>query len=86
MPIELFGFKLGKKQGKKSTQPEKKLESFVAPDRDEGATYVDGGGYFSAFIDFDAEAKTDIEFISKYREWLCIQKLNLLLKISAMNL
>ena len=67
MPIELFGFKLGKKQGKKSTQPEK-LESFVAPDRDEGATYVDGGGYFSAFIDFDAEAKTDIEFISKYRE------------------
>ena len=68
MPIELFGFKLGKKKkSNKSTQPQK-VESFVAPDKDEGATYVDGGGYFSAFIDFDTKAQTDIEYISKYRE------------------
>jgi len=69
MPIELFGFKLGKnKKGSKSTQPQK-IESFVAPDKDEGAHYVDGaGGYFSSVIDFDGKAQTDIEFISKYRE------------------
>mgnify|MGYP003111453235 CR=1 FL=1 len=74
MPIELFGFQIGRKKTKKSStrssNATNKAQSFVAPDRDEGATYVEGGGggYFGAYIDFETKAKTEKEFIGKYRE------------------
>ena len=69
MPIELFGFQIGKKKRNNSSASSSiKATSFVPPDKDEGASFIDGGGYFGAFIDFDAKAKTDKEFIGKYRE------------------
>jgi hypothetical protein len=71
MPIELFGFRLGRKKTNKtafSSNKPQNVKSFVAPDKDEGATYVDGGGHFGSYIDFETKAKNEREFIGKYRE------------------
>ena len=69
MALELFGFQIGrKKKSPLQTETNTKALSFVPPDKDDGAVYVDGGGYFGSFIDFDTKAKTEIEFIGKYRE------------------
>lgn len=73
MPIDLFGFTIGKKQTlSPNIDPEqakgvKDIKSFVPPVLDD-ANYVDAGGYFGAYLDFDGTYKTEIEFISKYRE------------------
>tara|TARA_B100001094_G_scaffold333124_2_gene408834 strand:- start:4165 stop:5673 length:1509 start_codon:yes stop_codon:yes gene_type:complete len=70
MPIELFGFSLGKA---KKTNEEKKseLKSFVRPDSEDGAAILDygaGSGYFGTYMDFNSEVKGDMEAISRYRE------------------
>ena len=71
MAINLFGFSIGKKDGKDAASAEeilKKPVSFVPPDYDDGATPVEVGGYFGAYVDFDGSVKSDIELIYKYRE------------------
>ena len=71
MAINLFGFSIGKKEGKEGASAEeilKKPVSFVPPDYDDGATPVEVGGYFGAYVDFDGSVKSDIELIYKYRE------------------
>lgn len=71
MAINLFGFSIGKKEGKETASAEeilKKPVSFVPPDYDDGATPVEVGGYFGAYVDFDGSVKSDIELIYKYRE------------------
>ena len=71
MAINLFGFSIGKKDGKEPASAEellKKPVSFVPPDYDDGATPVEVGGYFGAYVDFDGSVKSDIELIYKYRE------------------
>jgi hypothetical protein len=71
MAINLFGFSIGKKAGRDEASAEeilKKPVSFVAPDYDDGATPIESGGHFGAFVDFDGSVKSDIELIYKYRE------------------
>lgn len=71
MAINLFGFSIGKKGGKNEASAEeilKKPVSFVPPDYDDGATPIEVGGYFGAYVDFDGSVKSDIELIYKYRE------------------
>ena len=71
MAINLFGFSIGKKDGKEGASAEeilKKPVSFVPPDYDDGATPIEVGGYFGAYVDFDGSVKSDIELIYKYRE------------------
>ena len=71
MAINLFGFSIGKKEGRETASAEeilKKPVSFVPPDYDDGATPVEVGGYFGAYVDFDGSVKSDIELIYKYRE------------------
>ena len=71
MALELFGFEIGKKKkGPSPLQQDTSTQavSFVPPDQDDGAVYIDGGGYYGSFIDFDTKAQTEIEFIGKYRE------------------
>ena len=71
MAINLFGFSIGKKDGKDAASAEellKKPVSFVPPDYDDGATPIEVGGYFGAYVDFDGSVKSDIELIYKYRE------------------
>tara|TARA_Y100001937_G_scaffold32260_1_gene46093 strand:- start:2307 stop:3824 length:1518 start_codon:yes stop_codon:yes gene_type:complete len=74
MPIELFGFSLGRKRKSTSTTDlsakADQVGTFVKPDLDyEGSTIIDSGaGYFGTYMDMDGSEKTDIDFIKKYRE------------------
>jgi len=71
MAINLFGFSIGKKDARDTASAEdilKKPVSFVPPDYDDGATPIEVGGYFGAYVDFDGSVKSDIELIYKYRE------------------
>lgn len=64
---ELFGFSFGRKK-KSSTSEGKGPKSFVQPPVDDGAAVIDAAGAWSTYVDFDAEAKTEADFIGKYRE------------------
>jgi hypothetical protein len=75
MPIELFGFSLGKK-GKTSPQATQsqsggdKAQSFVSPDFDDGAIEIAGGegGFYGTYLDVEGAIKNDIQLINKYRD------------------
>ena len=75
MPIELFGFSLGRK-GKTSPQATlsqsggDKAQSFVSPDFDDGALEVAGGlgGFYGTYLDVEGAIKNDIQLINKYRD------------------
>ena len=72
MPIDLFGFSIGRK-GKQSPSPDSGAEqkigkSFAPPDYDDGAVTVSGGGYFGSYVDFEGSIKTEIDLIHKYRD------------------
>ena len=74
MPIDLFGFSIGRK-GKIPPKPQEntsasnsKLKSFVPPDTDDGAAIVEAGGFYGSFIDFEGAIKNDIDLINKYRD------------------
>ena len=72
MPLEFFGFSLGKTKKKNAEEKRSNLPSFVEPNNEDGASVVDAsvsaGGYFGAYIDFNSEVKTEVEFINRYRE------------------
>ena len=71
MPVDIFGFSIGRKRPSPtldpSVEPKKEVKSFVPPLLDD-ASYVDAGGYFGAYLDLDGSLKTEQEFIAKYRE------------------
>ena len=76
MPIELFGFSLGRK-GKTPPQATvsnqsggDKAQSFVPPDFDDGALEVAGGlaGFYGTYLDVEGAIKNDIQLINKYRD------------------
>ena len=63
MPINLFGYSIEK------TKPETdKVVSFVPPDTEDGASIVQGGGFYGSYLDFDPYVKNDIDLIYKYRD------------------
>ena len=70
MPLELFGFTFGRaKKSNTSSSGESNLKSFVKPELEDGAAIVDdGAGAFATYLDFDSEAKSESEYINKYRE------------------
>jgi hypothetical protein len=67
MPIDLFGFSIGRKQ-QQSSVPKGKTVSFVPPEPDDGATVIESGNFFGQYIDFDGNIRSDVEQIGKYRE------------------
>jgi len=62
---DLFGFSINKK---KKAQVQPKIQSFVAPEADDGATVMQAGGAFGHYMDFNGKSKNDIDLIKKYRE------------------
>lgn len=66
MALELFGWQLKKS---KEEQQQKKAESFVLPENQDGAVNVEGiAGAYGAYIDFDATVKNEFELVTRYRE------------------
>lgn len=64
--MELFGFEISRKQEEKEQAVK---QSFVAPDRDDGATVVAEGGYYGQYVDIEGtKARDDVDLIKKYRE------------------
>lgn len=62
--MEIFGFEIKKKQQEdQSTRP-----SFVAPENEDGAVIVAGGGIIGTYIDLEGTARTEAELITRYRE------------------
>jgi len=71
MPIDFFGFTIGKKDKANKVGLESSIRrpvSFVPPDYDDGATTIEAGNFFGQYVDFDGNIKNDIELIKKYRE------------------
>ena len=70
MPVDFFGFTIGRKKdagkvGLESTI--RRAVSFVPPDFDDGATTIESGNFFGQYVDFDGNIKNDIELIKQYR-------------------
>lgn len=64
--MNLFGFEI-----KRKTQLEGELESFAAPNNDDGAVLVQSapsGGAYSTVLDLDGSVRNEADLISKYRE------------------
>lgn len=66
MAFELFGWQLKKS---KQEESQKKADSFVLPENQDGAVNVEGvAGAYGAYIDFDATVKNEFELVTRYRE------------------
>jgi hypothetical protein len=66
MDFNFFGWNLKKTKQEKD---QKKVESFVLPENQDGAVTVEGvAGAYGAYIDFDATVKNEFELVTRYRE------------------
>ena len=63
MPINLFGYSI-----EKSKPETDKVVSFVPPETEDGASIVQGGGFYGSYLDLDPYVKNDIDLIYKYRD------------------
>ena len=72
MPIDLFGFSIGRK-GREAPKPiDSNTEggeglSFVAPDSFDGTINVEAGGIFGHYVNFDEKVKNEYDLIQRYR-------------------
>ena len=73
MPIDIFGFSIGRK-GKEPPKPttselekSKNVKSFVAPDEYDGSFELSGGGVYGQYVDFTGQIKDENDLIRRYR-------------------
>ena len=66
MPLDIFGFSIGKKQPVEPEQSRKE-ESFVIPDNYDGTYTLETGGVFGTAIDFNGSIKGENALIGQYR-------------------
>ena len=73
MPIDIFGFSIGKK-GKESPRPStneleknKSYKSFVGPDEYDGSFELAGGGVYGQYVDFSGQIRDENDLIRRYR-------------------
>ena len=60
MPVDLFGFSIGRSklnQPVDVTSTTTNYPSFVVPTAEEGASYIDAGGFYGAYLDLDGAIK-----------------------------
>ena len=73
MPVDIFGFSVGRK-GKESPKPStteleknKNVKSFVAPDEYDGSFELAGGGVYGQYVDFTGQINNENDLIRRYR-------------------
>lgn len=60
---DLFGWEIVRKRN-----PEKEIESFAAPIKDDGAVVVQEGGVVGTYLDLEGAVRTESELVTRYRE------------------
>ena len=63
MPIELFGFQIGRKEEQKDS-----VKTFVPPANEDGSIAVTEGGAYGTTVDVDGQAKNEATLITRYRD------------------
>ena len=63
MPIELFGFSIGKKE-----QKNVKAQTFAEAEYEDGALTVASGGVYGTYVDTEGAVKSESELINRYRD------------------
>ena len=63
MPIELFGFTIGKKEDKNV-----KVQTFAEAEYEDGALSVASGGVYGTYVDTEGAIKSESELINRYRD------------------
>ena len=73
MPVDIFGFSIGRK-GKESPRPStneleknKNVKSFVTPDEYDGSFELAGGGVYGQYVDFTGQINNENDLIHRYR-------------------
>ena len=67
MALELFGFRIGRKEEEQKLKDEN-LKSFVPPSLDDGAVEIAAGGAYGTYVDLEGSAKSEAELVTRYRE------------------
>ena len=67
MALELFGFRIGRKEEEQKIKDEN-LKSFVPPSLDDGAVEIAAGGAYGTYVDLEGSAKSEAELVTRYRE------------------
>ena len=67
MALELFGFRIGRKEEEQKLKDEN-LKSFVPPSLDDGAVEIASGGAYGTYVDLEGSAKSEAELVTRYRE------------------
>ena len=71
MPIDFFGFQLGKKKpselGDAVTPSDTTQKTFVSPDSYDGAFTIDAGGVFGTVVDFSGSVRDENQLIAQFR-------------------
>lgn len=65
MPIDLFGFTIGKKQ---QEEKDVKIQTFAESDRDDDALSVSSGGAYGVYLDTEGSLRSENELINRYRD------------------
>jgi hypothetical protein len=60
---DLFGWEIVRKK-----DPEKTIESFAPPMKDDGAVVVQEGGVIGTYLDLEGAVRTESELVTRYRE------------------
>jgi hypothetical protein len=63
MPIELFGFSIGKKEKKNV-----KAQTFAEQEYEDGSLTVASGGAYGTYVDTEGAIKSESELINRYRD------------------
>lgn len=67
MPIDFFGFSIGRKSKEQEIEQNIKQESFVAPDEYDGSQTLNTGGFLGTYVDFTGGIQNENQFIATYR-------------------
>ena len=70
MPLDIFGFSIGRKDRSKPVEPKQsnKEQSFVTPENYDGSYTLETGGVFGTLIDFAGSVKDENGLIRQFRQ------------------
>jgi hypothetical protein len=63
MAFDIFGFTFGR-----SKEQQNSIPSVIPPAMDDGASFVQAGGFQGWYVDLDGTIKSDVDLVKKYRE------------------